>query len=717
MNKLFPYKNNNNNQLLPFIIDKPIERHEDDIYDYGSDVAFLKKRICDLDMHDQSFSVGILAPWGKGKTSFMNLLALEFKSDNSDIIINFNPRHSKSTSLIQSDFFMQFFSSLQTYQPVPTDDFVKYLKTLNVITGDRLMPLLSLWDIGDRESEKERINELIRNIGRRIIVFIDDFDRLLADEIIEIFKIIDGSGSFCNTIFITAYDKEVVDNILKDRCCNDRVSFLDKFFNVEIQIPLRPYRMTYNYLEVELLSKLDLKEEEVDIYKVILLKNYDTIEKVLTTLRDVKRFVNQFVTSYRQVKNEVEFRDFFILQLIKYRFPKEYSKLHSKEYVEKDQFGKIYSKKEVSCSCSLLIDLLFCKEETSPFRSIKNIDAYDIYFHEMVYDKLTVASMENTLKLDNFDVLKDTIEGYELEQIKEYETFLYYKNVFLFNDKNIFERYLDILLYLYGSKSVTNRIYLKIINLISSTSKQAVESAYNYNDKEYKNLWLEKLDSSKSFTLLKLIILMLLKREDDIIFTVEELKEKTGLMLRDYIDNFKTGEFNIDALYCCIDRIDPETSVISLTKDAIANMNAFIEMYPGAYLENFVRLGLISSNNEHNTIACEPYWNDLYRTPEEFAKVVSKYQGKNSERVQRFWNLYASNDYKPLQFEQQGDVKNKIDSDLKAEARAFKKLKMSESDDYKLTSTDLDEMENAIPAFGKLREKFENQKTKFKLVN
>lgn len=94
-NNQHPAEELNIPQTTPFIVDRPIEKPEDDILYYSSSIKSLKDSICDIGNQRTSFSVGILAPWGRGKTSYMNLLALELGRDDDNIIINFNPRHSK----------------------------------------------------------------------------------------------------------------------------------------------------------------------------------------------------------------------------------------------------------------------------------------------------------------------------------------------------------------------------------------------------------------------------------------------------------------------------------------------------------------------------------------------------------------------------------------------------------------------------------------------
>ena len=171
----------------------------------------------------------------------------------------------------------------------------------------------------DKKSAKEKLSNALKYLPKKVIIIIEDFDRLLADEIIEIFKLIDGNASFPNVIFLTAYDKKHVAKMISEKYQNEESPFSDKFFNLEVVVPIRPYRKLHTYLSKWLLDGIRIKEEERDVYRSIL-DNYETLlSKFLLNLRDVKRFLNLFIKEYVPLKEEVNFEDFFLLTIIKFK--------------------------------------------------------------------------------------------------------------------------------------------------------------------------------------------------------------------------------------------------------------------------------------------------------------------------------------------------------------------------------------------------------------
>ena len=187
--KYWPQKINQNpkNAENSFILDSPITTEEEDLLDYSSSAHILAEKIKNADTH-HSCSIGLIAPWGMGKTSYLNILSRCFDS-KSFIILRFNPRHSISSDNIQVVFFNLLFSTLGQFDSRFDSSFKDYLKAISVISDNSYInKILNIHKIWDKEVEKGEINDAIKHKEKRIIVFIDDFDRLLRDEIIEVFK-------------------------------------------------------------------------------------------------------------------------------------------------------------------------------------------------------------------------------------------------------------------------------------------------------------------------------------------------------------------------------------------------------------------------------------------------------------------------------------------------------------------------------------------------
>lgn len=322
----------------PFIPDRPISSKEEDLLDYHGVAKDMAGKLDKIKL-DKSWSIGIVATWGSGKSSFINLLEEELikKTKTPYLTIKYNPRNSSAVNKIQEDFFSVFATALSPYNAKLDNMFKQYMEALNLLDDKKIVSAISkLSKLNDKEGIKEKICKALTEIPCRVVVFIEDLDRLLADEIIEVLKIIDGNASFPNTIFITAYDKSQINKIIDGKYKSEKCFFTDKFFNYEFVLPLRPYEKIFGYIKQEILQSLNLPDDEKSVISASIDAQYAFLAKYITTLREAKRFINQFLNDYKPIKEEVDFTDFFLLGILKYRDVTVFKRLYDKEFVIKD---------------------------------------------------------------------------------------------------------------------------------------------------------------------------------------------------------------------------------------------------------------------------------------------------------------------------------------------------------------------------------------------
>lgn len=691
-------RRNKNDSHCAFITDMPIHKPQEDILDYSESAKELAK---DLEMIqvDNSCSIGIIAPWGTGKTSYLNLLEYHLNVDNF-IIVKFNPRHSYNTKNIQEDFFESLFSELKKYDSRFSFYFKDYLKAINIVNDSKIIPfLLDIHKIWNKQSEKEKINRAIRRLNKRIVVIIDDFDRLLSDEIIEIFKLIDGNASFTNLIFITAYDKKRINDIIGKTYSDENGLFSDKFFTMEIQIPVRPYYKVYDYLQKHLFDNLSIKNEDKESYEKVLANHIDILKTHLTTLRDVKRFLNLFTRQFKQVQGEVEFKDYLLLYLIKYSHIDEYLNLYKKNYIEKKDINSFCLKSGLDVKSIEILKKLFPEKTEYTLRSINNEKAFNIYFYESVYDGLTIKDMKAKL-FDTDASLSDaysSIDSYASEnRLEDVISFFDSLNILTFETKEVFERFLSLLVYINYKDYGYDVPYLILYKLIYKENLSQMTEKYGYDEEGYKTLITSKVKGSYPYypsNIIKGILIGIINKEfvSEIIFSKEDVLQIAKDALNDLNKNeTQITQRHIDLLYSCISDINQETRIVSLDKDACSIVRELIENNPTGYFENFVRLGMVSSNKDFNIVACEPYWQQIFGNAHEFESFIDSLDKDSIPKlnlVKNFWILYKNNGYKPIEFQNQGNVQDKINENLTKEVDKLKQLEKVESDFYEYVKT------------------------------
>lgn len=318
--------------------DRPIKSEDEDWLGFCGMVGILSDSLKSLDLRRGSLTMGIVAQWGKGKTSFVNLLAKKAKEQGS-IVVCFNPRASKSVAHIQEDFFDAFSKELSKYCSGFGFLLGRYTKHLGLLGQyEWTRPLESLLTLLLPEKDEQAINDALRIIGRRVYVIIDDLDRLTGEEIIEVLKLVDRNASFNNVVFVMAYDKEYVNNVLRKHLDHGLDhSFIDKYVTWEVTLPEIDSDVLKEKMKSYLENHLFGLPQEV---KERALEGWGYVDSIITenlaSVRHLKRYVNLTLPRYREVYDKVNPADFFLLSLLQYRYLSIYNNLARQMYIERN---------------------------------------------------------------------------------------------------------------------------------------------------------------------------------------------------------------------------------------------------------------------------------------------------------------------------------------------------------------------------------------------
>ena len=328
--KYIPYEQQKQN-ANPLVRDCAITNQNEDFFGYQKMVDSLLADLYDTDVENEAFSVGIAGKWGVGKSSFINLLRNSIPQKDG-LIVDLYPRSSMNLSAISLDFFNSLSCTLKDYHTGSWHIVDKYVKSLRCIEGKGWFnKTIDAIEVFAKIDEKERLQNVITEIGRKIFVIIDDLDRLTALEILEVLKIIDRNGSFKNVIFVVAYDKEYVNAVLRKYLGYEGSDmFTDKYFNFEYSLPAHNFYMERQYVANYIRNKITFddgdavtKDDLMNVWKRI----GDSVVRYLGLMRDVKRFVNILISRLVSIKDNVNIEDFIFITLLRYKDLDLYYKL------------------------------------------------------------------------------------------------------------------------------------------------------------------------------------------------------------------------------------------------------------------------------------------------------------------------------------------------------------------------------------------------------
>jgi hypothetical protein len=317
--------------------DDPISDPKDDRLERSSFVGQLTKSILSW-RANRSLVLALYGSWGTGKSSLLNLLRKELvKSSTSIAIADFDPWFFNSTEQLLRSFWEIFIAKAQ---PILQADERKRDRFKNLIhryansltfTPELTIGILKLkipvnTDPESPQDIKNNLTESLMSANGKLIFLIDNLDRLDAQELVLILKLIRLCSDLPNTIYVLAFDKVHVENILKEKKDID-AEYLDKIIQVDANLPsidkAQLERIFLEGLDNTLQeNKIQVEEDFSERFRSVFQK--EIITHILTDIRRIKRYLNGLNFSLPLVIGEVNYTDLILLEFIRIFSPKTY---------------------------------------------------------------------------------------------------------------------------------------------------------------------------------------------------------------------------------------------------------------------------------------------------------------------------------------------------------------------------------------------------------
>lgn len=322
--------------------DNPICCAKEDVLGRTAAALSFGKQLVELDV-SEGVVVGVLGPWGSGKTSFFNLARPGFDAAGV-AVLEFNPWMFSGAHQLVESFFTELAAQLKLRPELAEvgKDFAEYGE---IFAGLGWLPVVGSWierarvvanllgtiskhrkdGIGARRS---KIEKALANIKQPIIIFVDDVDRLSTPEITDIFKLIRLTANFPNLIYVVAFDRRRVEQALSEEGVPGRL-YLEKILQVAIDLPAIPEealtRVVLSTLDVALagIDKTGQFDERAwaDIFAEI-------VRPLLRNMRDIRRYAMAVRGAVTALEGEVALADVLGLEAVRVFLPDVFANLH-----------------------------------------------------------------------------------------------------------------------------------------------------------------------------------------------------------------------------------------------------------------------------------------------------------------------------------------------------------------------------------------------------
>ena len=323
-----------------YFSDEPITSKHQDRFGRAPYAARIAETIAKR-LDPSSIVIGLFGPWGDGKTSVLKMMEESLDQHGQVVTIRFNPWHFPSEDALLRGFFATLAEALGK-EPAFKEKAAALLESyggiLSVISvalpGVEINPGEAAKQIGESLSKvsldklKDQIDALLGHSGKRLVILIDDIDRLDRQETHAIFKLVKLSASFKYTCYVLAFDDEVVAAALGERYGAGGQeagrAFLEKIIQVPLHLPpadqISLREIAFEGVEHALnQAGIVLDQRQIDVFTRHFV---DGLEPKLETPRVAKLYTNALMFALPLVKGEVNIVEFMLVEGLRVLYPK-----------------------------------------------------------------------------------------------------------------------------------------------------------------------------------------------------------------------------------------------------------------------------------------------------------------------------------------------------------------------------------------------------------
>jgi predicted KAP-like P-loop ATPase len=341
--------------------DHAVKKSSDDLFG-RKNFAFRISEIIATRKDKESIAIGIHAPWGEGKTSVLNMIIEGLEEHlhkenktllNGNIVLfKFNPwRFGDENQLLES-FFAALANKIEgriettgekisdlvrkyswVATPLEAFKFGFFGVDASINAKETLEKLAEAKPKADITELKERIEKILEESDKKIVVIMDDIDRLDKEEIQAVFRLIKLTADFPNTVYLLSFDIERVSEALAEKYGSKEASrsFLEKIIQVSLPLPFlnsgKLIKLTFDNINKLLEdNNIVLQQEQDSEWSYFFISNFSLY---LKSPRLVKKYINNLWFSLPTNKDEINVYDLQTIEAIHTFLPELYETIKS----------------------------------------------------------------------------------------------------------------------------------------------------------------------------------------------------------------------------------------------------------------------------------------------------------------------------------------------------------------------------------------------------
>jgi hypothetical protein len=320
--------------------DNPIEAVEDDALGRAPLAEAFARMVLGLDVSSGAV-VGVLGPWGSGKTSFVNMARQGF-ADAGSPVLDFNPWMFSGAEQLVESFFVELSAQLKL-RPGLGEIGKELSEYGEAFVGVDWLPVVGPWVVRAKgaasvlgrylqrrqegsQGRRQRLTGALKKLEQPIVVVLDDIDRLSTAEIRDVFKLVRLTASFPNIVYVVAFDRARVEQALTEDGVPGR-DYLEKILQVAIDLPVVPQEVMIQEITGALdqaLLGVGVAELNAQVWPDVFM---EIIRPLIDNMRDVRRYAAAVHTTGGTLGDRVALADLLAMEAVRVFLPDVYAQI------------------------------------------------------------------------------------------------------------------------------------------------------------------------------------------------------------------------------------------------------------------------------------------------------------------------------------------------------------------------------------------------------
>lgn len=377
----------------------------------------------------ESLAIGISGNWGSGKTSFLKNMQKQMYADYR--VVTFNPWTCTDKEQIVSQFFALMREQTENNDESLQDAIQKYQ---DIVLDADIHPALTFFakilpsnkKEETLESLKDKIEEAITIDGSKpFAIFIDDLDRLEGNELFEVLRLIRITANFRNVVFIVAYDRDYICNVLNESKNIKRAEeYIQKIFHLEVSLPKFEDETLLDVFMDETVRIASLNERQAAGLRQLVMQLFNveglSFTDFVPNFRQARRFANVFALNLKSIlahTKDFVVKDFIGIELLHFAYPNIHRTLMYKPMTLLKLSPKLLSKSRLlvyesnnDTPSDKLLKILFSTngESQRTTREVRSQLSFANYFcYRLPNNSIGATEFEMLMIVDDLDAVRD----------------------------------------------------------------------------------------------------------------------------------------------------------------------------------------------------------------------------------------------------------------------------------------------------------------------